>query len=284
MIVKITSELKSTLLLAKSPFGRISPHIRSYIQFNREKNINCLIIIKKEPSVFLSTSGTIFASLVFDNYAGIDWKELDSFFLNNDVQFVNARLQAQKKETNEWLMDQGYSQYESSIIMTRKNLDNDYIEELSLLKFHSVHNEATFDIYFDLVVRCLEESPDERAIRILNLQKRGDKVFKYSRLKTWAITHKPFVYTEDGEIQGSTELNLPKQSISNIGVLPENRRRGVGSRLLKLTVLEAQKAKFNGLKLRLSDKNTIALKMYRNHGFFETERLHHYWKKVKKNE
>ncbi|MHA1167275.1 MAG: GNAT family N-acetyltransferase [Candidatus Hodarchaeales archaeon] len=284
MIVKITIELQKLLKRKQSAYGKISPYTKSFVQLNSKNNVSCLIILKKEPSVFLSSIGTVFASLIFSKSLEIDWKEINSFFVKNDIQFVTTKIKAKDKETNKWLIDQEFSLYESSIIMTRKNLDNDCVNDhRSQVKLHSVYNEATCDYYFDLVLRCLKESPDERAKRILDLQKKGDKVFKYCRLKTWAIMHKAFIYSEEGVLQGFTELNLPKQSISNIGVLPEYRNRGVGSKLLKLAILKAQRENFQGLQLRVSEKNRIAIKMYKNHAFLETDRLNHYWKKIEDN-
>jgi|GEM_PF-1077903 len=63
--------------------------------------------------------------------------------------------------------------------------------------------------------------------------------------------------------------------ITALLVIKEFRRRGVGELMLKKILSDLKNAKI--IKVITSPENTIALEIYRKHGFAIKERLNNYW-------
>lgn len=64
-------------------------------------------------------------------------------------------------------------------------------------------------------------------------------------------------------------LVLDELGINHLAVLPEVRRRGVGSRLLTQTILEARESGAQEICLEVRKRNRAARQMYRRFGFKE---------------
>lgn len=87
-----------------------------------------------------------------------------------------------------------------------------------------------------------------------------------------AARPKGFVWEEDGKIVGNASLlsveGYPERMvIANVAVLPEHRRRGIGSALTAASVRRARRRKAKQVLLQVKHDNQGAIAMYRAHGF-----------------
>jgi ribosomal protein S18 acetylase RimI-like enzyme len=100
-------------------------------------------------------------------------------------------------------------------------------------------------------------------------------------LAGWLLSHillpqaarpKGFVWEENSEIVGNASLfsvegHPERMVIANVAVLPEHRRRGIGSALTSASVSEARRKKAKQVLLQVKHDNQGALALYRSHGF-----------------
>ena len=68
-----------------------------------------------------------------------------------------------------------------------------------------------------------------------------------------------------------------EMEIANLAVLSENRRQGLGRRLLHTVLQLAQKIGIAKIWLEVRPQNIPAISLYRNCGFFEYSRRPHYY-------
>ena len=82
-----------------------------------------------------------------------------------------------------------------------------------------------------------------------------------------------YVDEEDGRICGYYSLRLNGDGtceLSNLSVLPENRHRGIGERLLKHSVEKAREQKCSVMLLGIVEENQVLRKWYERNGAVHT--------------
>jgi ribosomal-protein-alanine N-acetyltransferase len=87
-----------------------------------------------------------------------------------------------------------------------------------------------------------------------------------------AARPKGFVWEEDGEIVGNASLfpvegHPERMVIANVAVLPEHRRRGIGSALTAASIQSARRKNAKQVILQVKHANQAALALYREQGF-----------------
>lgn len=90
---------------------------------------------------------------------------------------------------------------------------------------------------------------------------------------------KYFILLENGVVAGYGGLwhILDEGDITNIGVLPEMRRKGYGSMILKSLTDYMKENKLAFLNLEVRESNFPAIALYKKHGFYEVGRRKKYY-------
>ncbi|MHA2294669.1 MAG: GNAT family N-acetyltransferase [Candidatus Hodarchaeales archaeon] len=279
MIEKLTVSLKRRLEQTDKFFGKYSTYLGNHVIFTKGGIPIGIITLRKEPKVFLGTVGTKFGDLclIKDKCALVDWKEITEFAKLRNLSFLTTKFSREETDDIRILKDQGFVKYESSLLMVNDDLNRyNYIN--SSFQRYQVSNREESDHYFRIVLECMKGSPDERAQRILErVNSYGEKIFDFKRMRTWIAMTTIFLYKPREEILGLVELNSSRQRLSNIGVLPEHRGKGIARQLVELAVTKAITLGFSSLTLRVSEKNVPAYNLYKHYKFKEIERIDHYW-------
>lgn len=80
-----------------------------------------------------------------------------------------------------------------------------------------------------------------------------------------------FVLIEDNEVCGYGGMwhILDEGDITNIGILPEKRRKGYGGMLLSKLISYMKENNLKSLNLEVRVSNEAAISLYKKHGFYE---------------
>jgi ribosomal-protein-alanine N-acetyltransferase len=76
-------------------------------------------------------------------------------------------------------------------------------------------------------------------------------------------------------------INKNKAHLITLDVHPDFRRKGLGSRLLKMAEEEVKKKRVNNISLEVDIENYPAIKLYEKFGFSKTKILKNYYKKCR---
>ena len=92
-----------------------------------------------------------------------------------------------------------------------------------------------------------------------------------------------FLAAEDdnGEAVGYVGLMyvLDEGYISNVAVLPERQRQGIGDMLIEELILRARAKKLSFVTLEVRETNLAAQRLYKKHGFTEVGRRRNYYER-----